>query len=48
MEQRTDIAANMDTVGTFAMARALAGFRMMTAIRQRSINEWQGVCSPPG
>lgn len=36
------IAANMDTVGTFAMARALAGFEMMTAIHKHySINEWQ-------
>ena len=36
------IAANMDTVGTFAMARALAGFDMMTAIHKHySVEQWQ-------
>ena len=36
------IAANMDTVGTFAMARTLAGFEMMTAVHKHySLAQWQ-------
>ncbi len=37
------IAANMDTVGTFEMARALGEHRMMTAIHKHySRDEWKG------
>ena len=36
------IAANMDTVGSFAMARTLAGFEMMTAVHKHySLEQWQ-------
>ena len=36
------IAANMDTVGTFAMAKALASFDVMTAIHKHySEQQWQ-------
>ncbi|MGL5285996.1 MAG: GMP reductase [Aeromonas sp.] len=36
------IAANMDTVGTFAMARTLASFEMMTAVHKHySLEQWQ-------
>ena len=35
------IAANMDTVGTFEMAKALASEKIMTAIHKHySIEEW--------
>ena len=35
------IAANMDTVGTFAMARVLSGYQMMTAIHKHySRDDW--------
>ena len=35
------IAANMDTVGTFAMATALASFDILTAVHKHySIEEW--------
>ncbi|WP_312311346.1 GMP reductase [Atlantibacter sp.] len=37
------IAANMDTVGTFAMAKALAAFEILTAVHKHySVEEWQG------
>ena len=36
------IAANMDTVGSFAMARTLASFEMMTAVHKHySLAQWQ-------
>lgn len=36
------IAANMDTVGTFTMAEALAGFEVLTAVHKHySIDAWQ-------
>jgi len=36
------IAANMDTVGTFTMAEALAGFNVLTAVHKHySVEEWQ-------
>lgn len=36
------IAANMDTVGTFAMAKALAAFDILTAVHKHySVQEWQ-------
>ena len=36
------IAANMDTVGTFAMALALAEHKMLTAVHKHyTIKEWQ-------
>lgn len=36
------IAANMDTVGTFEMAKALANHQLFTAIHKHySLNEWQ-------
>lgn len=36
------MAANMDTVGTFAMARALAPCGLMTAIHKHySLSQWQ-------
>ncbi len=36
------IAANMDTVGTFSMARSLANFDLMTAVHKHyKIEEWQ-------
>ncbi|VDZ71812.1 GMP reductase [Atlantibacter hermannii] len=36
------IAANMDTVGTFGMAKALAGFDILTAVHKHySVEEWQ-------
>ncbi|HCN98079.1 MAG TPA: GMP reductase, partial [Leclercia sp.] len=35
------IAANMDTVGTFAMAKALASFDILTAVHKHySVEEW--------
>lgn len=37
------IAANMDTVGTFAMAQALAGFDILTAVHKHySVQDWAG------
>lgn len=44
------MAANMDTVGTFAMARALAPFGLMTALHKHyRLSQWQDflVSSPP-
>ncbi|ADD75899.1 GMP reductase [Pantoea sp. PA1] len=36
------IAANMDTVGTFMMAEALAGFHLLTAVHKHySVEEWR-------
>ena len=36
------IAANMDTVGTFTMAEALASFNVLTAVHKHySVQEWQ-------
>ena len=36
------IAANMDTVGTFSMASALASFDILTAVHKHySVEEWQ-------
>ncbi|MDF3007992.1 MAG: guanosine monophosphate reductase [Enterobacter kobei] len=36
------IAANMDTVGTFAMAKALASFDILTAVHKHySVADWQ-------
>lgn len=36
------IAANMDTVGTFAMAKALASFDILTAVHKHySVEEWR-------
>ncbi len=36
------IAANMDTVGTFTMAEALAGFNVLTAVHKHySVEAWQ-------
>ncbi|ORM64098.1 GMP reductase [Pantoea rodasii] len=36
------IAANMDTVGTFTMAEALAGFNVLTAVHKHySVADWQ-------
>ncbi|MBW1212792.1 GMP reductase [Pantoea allii] len=36
------IAANMDTVGTFLMAEALAGFNILTAVHKHySVEEWR-------
>lgn len=36
------IAANMDTVGTFGMAQALAAFEILTAVHKHySVQEWQ-------
>ena len=36
------IAANMDTVGTFAMAKALASFGVLTAVHKHySVEQWQ-------
>ncbi|MDO7641977.1 MAG: IMP dehydrogenase, partial [Reinekea forsetii] len=36
------IAANMDTVGTFAAALVLAEFRMLTAVHKHySVGQWQ-------
>jgi len=36
------IAANMDTVGTFAMAKALAAFGILTAVHKHySVEEWR-------
>lgn len=36
------IAANMDTVGTFSMAKALAEFDMLTAVHKHySVEQWQ-------
>lgn len=35
------IAANMDTVGTFEMAQALAGFDILTAVHKHyTVEEW--------
>jgi GMP reductase len=40
------IAANMDTVGTFGMAAALASFDILTAVHKHySVEEWQGFIS---
>ncbi len=37
------IAANMDTVGTFAMAQALAAFDILTAVHKHySVQDWTG------
>ncbi|EOI3468096.1 GMP reductase [Cronobacter turicensis] len=37
------IAANMDTVGTFAMAQALAAFEILTAVHKHySVQDWAG------
>ncbi|MCJ8272022.1 MAG: IMP dehydrogenase, partial [Psychrosphaera sp.] len=42
------IAANMDTVGTFAMARVLAEHQMLTAIHKHySIEQWQAFLQQP-
>lgn len=36
------IAANMDTVGTFSMAKALSAFGILTAVHKHySVEEWQ-------
>lgn len=36
------VAANMDTVGTFSMARALAEFNLLTAVHKHySLEQWQ-------
>jgi GMP reductase len=36
------IAANMDTVGTFAMAKALASFDILTAVHKHySVEDWK-------
>ncbi|WP_249532818.1 type II secretion system F family protein, partial [Escherichia coli] len=38
------IAANMDTVGTFSMASALASFDILTAVHKHySVEEWQAL-----
>ncbi|MDD7997351.1 IMP dehydrogenase, partial [Kosakonia radicincitans] len=37
------IAANMDTVGTFMMAKALASFDILTAVHKHySVEDWKG------
>ena len=42
------MAANMDTVGTFEMALALARHKAFTAIHKHySISEWANLCKPP-
>ncbi|WP_392421231.1 GMP reductase [Edwardsiella piscicida] len=43
------IAANMDTVGTFSMARVLAGFDVLTAVHKHySVEQWQAFVSSVG
>jgi len=44
------IAANMDTVGTFEMAKVLAGYGMLTAVHKHySVDQWTEFCaSNPG
>jgi len=43
------IAANMDTVGTFEMARALASEKMLTAVHKHyGLEEWLAFASGPG
>jgi GMP reductase len=43
------IAANMDTVGTFAMARALARHDMLTAVHKHySVDQWQAFVAEAG
>ncbi|MGR3753618.1 GMP reductase [Edwardsiella anguillarum] len=43
------IAANMDTVGTFSMARVLAGFDVLTAVHKHySVEQWQSFVSSVG
>ncbi|MCC4265489.1 GMP reductase [Oceanimonas baumannii] len=43
------IAANMDTVATFEMARALAGHEMLTAVHKHySVEQWQAFVNDAG
>ncbi|EKS7812534.1 GMP reductase [Edwardsiella piscicida] len=43
------IAANMDTVGTFSMARVLVGFDVLTAVHKHySVEQWQAFVSSVG
>jgi len=41
------IAANMDTVGTFEMAKALTGFQLLTAVHKHyGLEEWKAFWQP--